>query len=130
MSSAKITIASFIIELSARAGYGLRGEKPLAIIAALKYLHDNKIFGVKLLDLIESGKHYDCVRSVFIAYAKKTGKIESPSGSWDVITGSNKELQNAIKQFRDGDVNKAFANLKPEEIEYLLNIYLKRLDLE
>lgn len=123
-------VASFVSELIDRASYGIKGEKPLAIIAALKYLHDNEISGVELLDLIEGWDHSDDVRSVFITLAENSKKITSPSGSWSVITGSQKELQNAIRLFGPGDVNKAFSQLKPEEIESLLNSYMKRLEIE
>ena len=126
MSLAKIIVATFIIELSKKAAYGLKGEKPLALIAALKYLHDNKISGVNLIDLIEDLNYSEGVKSVFISLAQKT-RITDPSSSWSVITGSEKELQNAIKNFREENVNKAFSELKPDEIESLLTSYMKRL---
>jgi hypothetical protein len=125
-SSARSTVAGFIIELSQKAGYGIRGEKPLAIIAALKYLHDYKIIGKGLLELLEE-PHSKTIRSIFITLAKQCKKITDPSSSWNVITGKNRELQNAICKFRDGDVNKAFSQLKPEEIERLLTSYIDRL---
>jgi len=42
-----------------------------------------------------------------------------------VITGRNRELQNAIQ--RSGNVDSAFAKLTYEEVEILLKNYMKRL---
>jgi len=125
-SSATSIINNFMSELIERAWYGIKGEKPLATIAALKFLHDNEIFQIELLNLIE-GNYSSNVRRIFINLAKKSKKIKDPSSSWSVITGSNRELQNAIKQFGYGDVNKAFSELTKKEIETLLNNYLRRL---
>lgn len=122
-TSARSTVAGFIIELSRKAGYGIRGEKPLAVIAALKYLHDYRIVGKGLLELLEP-PHSRIIRSIFMNLAKQSEKITEPSSSWSVITGKGRELQNAICDFRNGDVNKAFSNLTAEETESLLNSYL------
>jgi hypothetical protein len=126
-SSARSTVAGFIVELAQRAKYGIGGEKPLAVIAALKYLRDNRTVGKELLELLEE-PHSRTIRSIFFSLAKHCGKVTDPSSSWGVITGKNRELQNAVYQFRAGDVNKAFSQLKPEEIENLLKSYLSRLD--
>ena len=129
MTMSKIVVASFIIQLANRAAYGLKGEKPLALIATLSYLDETKISGVKLLDLLNGDEHSNSVKSIFVELAKKTRKIIEPNISWDVITGSNKELQNSIIEFKDGNVNDAFAKLSSEEIQSLLRSYSKRLDV-
>ncbi|MDG6221878.1 MAG: DUF6308 family protein [Candidatus Bathyarchaeota archaeon] len=129
LSSTMSIVSSFINSLIDRAKYGVNGEKPLALISALKYLHNNEIFGIELLDIIDSGEHSDKVKDHFISLAENYQKIKNPSGSWSIITGSQKELQNAIRLFGPGDVNKAFSELKLEEIESLLNIYVKRLEI-
>lgn len=126
-SSAKSIIASFIVELSVRADFGIRGEKPLAVIAALKYLSENKISGKTLTTLLHE-RDAKNVRSIFIDLAKQHSHLKDPSNSWNVITGKNKELQYAIQEYRYGDVNKAFSKLTLEETEALLNKYMGRLD--
>ncbi len=121
----KTIVASFMIELMGKARYGIKGEKPLALIATLKYLHENGVVGVKFLDLLTK-PHIRAIRSFFLELAREHSPIREPATSWDVITGKTRELQGAIRQFRSGDVNLALANLNPEEIEALLHTYTSR----
>jgi len=125
MSSAKSIVVDFVFELCQRAKYGLRGEKPLALIAALKYLYENKIVGKPLLVIFDD-PDANKARKIFIDLAKRHGRISEPSNSWNVITGKNRELQNAIQQF--GNVDQAFSKLTFEEIELLLKNYMKKLE--
>lgn len=125
-SSAMIIVEDFINELIKKAWYGIKSEKPLATIAAIKFLHDNEMFHIELIELIE-GKYSNNVRRNFINLAKKSKKINDPNNSWSEITRSNNKLQNSINQFRYGDVNKAFCELTKKEIKSLLNSYLRRL---
>lgn len=57
MTMSKIVVASFITHLTNQAAYGLKGEKPLALIAVLSYLDATEISGVKLLDLLTGEEH-------------------------------------------------------------------------
>jgi hypothetical protein len=125
-SSDKSIVAGFLSELSKRAEYGIRGEKPLAMIAALKYLHENNITGKSLLGLL-SAPHARKIRTIFLDLAKLHSSIEEPSTSWDIITGKQGELQDAILQFHAGNVNEAFSKLTPEETESLLKSYMNYL---
>ncbi|MCJ7422968.1 hypothetical protein MUP01_01695 [Candidatus Bathyarchaeota archaeon] len=128
-SSDKSIIAGFVSELSTKAEYGIRGEKPLAIIAVLKYTHESKILGRTLLELL-SEPHAKFVRRVFLGLAETYSSIVEPQVSWDLIAGRNRELQSSIMQFRAGDVNKAFSNLTAEETESLINSYIGYLSKE
>jgi len=140
VSSERAIVEDFIESLIERAEYGIRGEKPLAIIAALQYVYENKLAGKKLLELFEYSNrmkihtqrrrtsfHSDKIRTYFIDLANRCGSIKNPSGSWGVITGTNGELQSAILEFRY--VNRSFAGLTMEDIGALLKEYLNRLSV-
>ena len=120
--SDKSIVASFVSELSKKAKYGLRGEKPLAVVAVLKYLHENNINGKKLLELLAE-PYAKAIRRTFLDLAREFSPITEPTTSWDIIAGRRSELQDAVQQFRAGDVNAAFSNIAPEEIDSLLNSY-------
>jgi len=121
-SSAKSTVAGFVSELSRKARYGIRGEKPLAVIAALKYLDEKGLTGKRLLELLVE-PHARETRRHFLYLAENYGRIMEPVSSWDVITGKQRELQDATKGFRAGDVNEAFSRLTAEEIKSLVRSY-------
>jgi hypothetical protein len=131
--SAFVTVEEFQSYLTLRAKNGLRGEKPLALIAVLAYLHNNHIFGITFLKLLEQ-PHLSQIRTLFIELATEyaEGIIKNPSGSWSVITGSSKELQNAILKYKEGIVNSALSNLSLEEISIILKktySYLRQTNL-
>ena len=128
-SSDKSIIVGFVSQLSTSADYGIRGEKPLAIISVLKYKHESKVLGGTLLELL-SEPHAKSVRSIFLDLAERYSPIAEPQTSWDLIAGRSGELQSSIMQFRAGDVNRAFSNLTAEETELLLNSYIKHLAKE
>lgn len=125
-SSDKSIAAGFVSELSKKAEYGIRGEKPLAVIATLKYLHENNITGKRLLELLAE-PHAKAIKSIFLDLAREHSSIKEPDTSWDLIAGKRRELQDAIQQFRAGDVNEVFSKLTPKEIESLLKSYVNCL---
>jgi len=125
-SSDKSIVAGFVSELSKKAEYEIRGEKPLAVIATLKYLHENNITGKRLLELLAE-PHAKAIKSIFLDLAREHSSIKEPDTSWDLIAGKRRELQDAIQQFRAGDVNEAFSKLTPKEIESLLKSYVNYL---
>lgn len=125
-SSDKSIVAGFISELSKKAEYGIRGEKPLAVVATLKYLQDNGITGKRLLELLAE-PHVKAVRHIFIDLARECSLIKEPETSWDLIVGKRRELQDAIQQFRAGDVSEAFSKLTLEETQSLLKSYVNYL---
>lgn len=122
-SLAPVIVSGFFDELSGKARYGVRGEKPLAVLSALQYLYDTKQMGVKFLHLLDY-PYYEKVRKTFIKLAEKYGSISDHASSWSVITGSNMELQNTIRD--NGKVNQAIADLSQKEIETLYNQLLER----
>ena len=115
-SDSSSVVVDFYNDLSSSAKYGERGEKPLAVFAAVKYLYETKQTGMRFLSLLVSPKKNE-IKRVFIDVAKRYGQLKSPSGSWSVITGSNLELQNKIRD--NGEVNQALADLSRSNIEYL-----------
>ncbi|KPV62824.1 MAG: Endodeoxyribonuclease RusA [Candidatus Bathyarchaeota archaeon BA1] len=127
MPPAKLTVADFMQKLCQRARYGIQGEKPIAIIVALKYIYENpQLVGKHLLELFDDPKHESQVREIFIDLAKRHGRIGEPVTSWSVITGKNRELQNAI--MKSANVNEAFSELTLEEINQLLELYIQTLE--
>lgn len=111
-------VYDFYRELSDRAKFGIRGEKPLAVLAVLEYLSNTGQVGIRFLELLDT-PYYEKVRRTYIEIAEKHASVTSPSGSWSVITGVNMELQNAIRD--NGLVNQALADLTQKEIETLRN---------
>jgi hypothetical protein len=128
-SSDKSIVAGFVSELSKKAEYGIRGEKPLAVIAALKYIQENNISGKKLLELLAE-PHAKVIRSIFLDLTKEYSSIKEPNTSWEIIAGKKRELQEAVLQFHAGNVNEAFSKLKTEETESLLKSYLNYMTLK
>ncbi len=123
-SSSFHIVTEFIDELINRAQYGIQGEKPIALVAILKYLNDYELYGINLLELFEN-PHKDRVKRIFIILADRYSKLASSNNSWAVITGTNKELQYAIQY--NGQVNNAIATLTSSELEKMLSNYLHRL---
>ncbi len=102
--AAEVNVRRFIEMLSSQARFGLRGEKPLAVLAALKYLCESSQAGVGLLALLENETYSRAVKSRFIALANMYGRTPNPENSWIVITGADRfELQTAVKSFSDLD---------------------------
>jgi len=125
-TAAEDSIRDFIEMLSAQAQFGLRGEKALAVIAALKYLCESSQRGIGLLALLENETHSRAVRNRFIALANLYGRISNPESSWSVITrGDRFELQTAVKS--SPDLDKSVSNLTVEQICSLSKEFTQKL---
>lgn len=122
----KSIVVGFVSDLSKKAKYGIKGEKPLAVIAALKYIQENKFLGKRLSELLAE-PHCKFVRRIFLDLAKTYSPIVEPDTSWDLIAEKKGELKDAIQQFRGGNVDEAFSKLATEEIESLLRGYITYL---
>jgi len=116
-------VIDFFDDLRSRAKLGEKGEKPLAVLAVIKYLMDTKQIGIRFLDLLDF-PYYEKVRKTFIELAEKYGALSNPSSSWGVITGTNRELQNAILD--NGMVNQALYAFSPSEIETTYSLLLRK----
>jgi hypothetical protein len=112
-------------ELGKRAQYGIKGEKPIALIAVLQYLLDKEITGIELIEFFEDPYLMREIKTRFIRLAEQYSKLSSPGGSWSVITGSNKEIQNAINNHYKA--NTSFKKLSESEILTLFQNYYGRL---
>jgi hypothetical protein len=125
-AAAEDNIRGFIEMLSAQARFGLRGEKPLAVIAALKYLCESNQTGIGLLTLIENETYSRAVRNRFIALANLYGRLSNPENSWVVITGGDRfELQTAVKN--DPDLDKNISSLTLEQTCSLSREFVQNL---
>jgi hypothetical protein len=103
-AAAEDNVRLFIEMLSSQARFGPRGEKPLAVIAALRYLCESTQTGIGLLALMENETHSRAIRNRFIALANLYGQISNPENSWNVITGGDRfELQTAVRSSPDLD---------------------------
>jgi hypothetical protein len=113
-AAAEDNVRRFIETLSSQARFGLRGEKPLAVIAALKYLCEATQTGIGLLALLENETHLRAVRNRFIALTNLYGRTPKPENSWSVITGGDRfELQTAVRS--SPDLDKSVSSLTVEQ---------------
>ena len=120
-------INNFTKSLASKAIYGLRGEKPIAIISTLAYLSEHNLEGVQLLDLLGSPQHHSGIKNTFMRLTSRYGKIRDPSTSWSVITGKNREIQRTIEN--NGKVNKAFSGLTREQVNCLYKYWIEQLEI-
>lgn len=118
-------VGDFIEKLIERAQYGIQGEKPLAVIATLTYLYEYELFGQRFIELLDDSKHSNYIKSYFIRLVNNYGRLKDPNNSWNVITGTNEELQHAIRDF---GVDKSFSKLTSVEIKSLLDRYVIQLE--
>lgn len=113
-AAAEDNVRRFVEMLSSQARFGLRGDKPLAVIAALKYLCESTQTGIGLLAMMENETHSRAIRNRFIALANIYGRIPNPEYSWSVITGGDRfELQTAVKS--SPDLDKSISSLTLEQ---------------
>jgi hypothetical protein len=125
-AAAEDNVRRFIETVSSQARFGLRGDKPLAVIAALKYLCESTQTGIGLLTLLENETHSRAVRNRFIALANLYGRTLNPENSWIVITGADRfELQTAVKSSPDSD--KSVSDLTLEQVCSLSSEFVKSL---
>ena len=122
-SPAEVALKDFIDALSEKAVDGVLGEKPIAIVAALKYVCSGGIIGKPLLEIFSS--HGWKIRPYFLELAKTYSNLSNPSSSWSVITGTKRELQKAIEQ--DPQVDAAFSQLTIDDMRALLGEYTATL---
>ncbi len=110
---AEDNVRLFMGTLSSEARFGLRGEKPLAVISALKYLCESSQTGIGLLALLENETYSRAVRNRFIALANMYGRTSNPEASWVAITGAERfELQTAVKSSSDLDKSVSLLTLE------------------
>ena len=103
-ATAEGNVRRFIETLSSQERFGLRGEKPIAVLAALKYLCESSQTGIGLLALMENETHSRAVRHRFIALANMYGRTENPERSWVTIAGGDRfELRKAVEGTPDLD---------------------------
>ncbi|MHA1169593.1 MAG: DUF6308 family protein, partial [Candidatus Hodarchaeales archaeon] len=79
-SMAPVIVVGFFDELSGKARYRVRGEKPLAVLAVLQYLYDTKQMGVKFLHILDY-PYYEKVRKTFLKLAEEYGSTSDPASS-------------------------------------------------
>ena len=123
-TTSRDVVKAFIDELIGRARYRIRGEKPLIVIAALKYSYDSNLYGKSLLNLLEDPTYGKGVRKVFLELATRFGRMKEPATSWSVVVGQ-KELQKAIRSA--SSVNESFAKLTPSDISALVTDFVEAL---
>ena len=125
-AAAEDNVRRFIEMLSSQARFGLRGEKPLAVIAALKYLCESTQMGIGLLALMENETYSRAIRNRFIALANLYGRTSNPENSWSVITrGDRFELQTAVKS--SPDLDKSISSLTLEQTCLLSGEFVQNL---
>lgn len=125
-AAAEDNVRRFIETLSSQARFGLRGDKPLAMISALKYLCESTQTGIGLLALFENETYSRAVRNRFIALANMYGRTSNPERSWTLMTeGDRFELQTAVKS--SPDLDKSVSALTLEQACSLSREFVQRL---
>jgi hypothetical protein len=125
-AAAEDNVKRFVETLSSQARFGLRGEKPLAVIAALKYLCESTQTGIGLSALMENETYLRAIKNRFIALANMYGRTTNPENSWIVITGGDRfELQTAVKS--SPDLDKSISSLTLEQICLLSSEFVQNL---
>src|SRR5208283_4967743 len=125
-ATAEGNVRRFIEMLSSQARFGPRGEKPLAVIAALKYLCESTQRGIGLLALMENETCSRAIRNRFIALANLYGRFSNPENSWSVITGGDRfELQTAVMS--SPDLDKSISSLTLEQVCLLSREFVQNL---
>jgi hypothetical protein len=127
MYSAKSVVENFVRELCQRARYRIRGEKPIAVVAILKYLIDQKIVGKCFLEIFLKPEHIQKIKAGFLDLAYGYSNLKDPIASWNNIAGENGELQEIVRGSKD-QVDKAFSELTGEDIQSLYREYMTTLE--
>lgn len=125
MDKTSTEIQSFIDRLAFRESYGLRGERPMAVIAVLKYAAKNGIVGKTLLMFLEDRRHKNKVKDEFLRLAKEFGRIENPEGSWSRMIEQKVLLRDVIHLSPRADKN--FRYLTIQDIRSLYDDCIKLL---
>lgn len=121
-------IEHFIEKLVDPAHYGLYGEKPLAVIAALKHIQNlqpSPTLRASLTELITSPIPASSIKRKFMTLANQTGKLKDPDASWGNIV---KELPSILR--RNKSVDESFRTLTRERVDEIIERYLKKLEAE
>ncbi|MFW9907512.1 MAG: hypothetical protein ACFFEF_02975 [Candidatus Thorarchaeota archaeon] len=106
---------------------GARGEKPIFLMATLKYLIQNNLYGLSLNEMMYI-QHLRLIKGQFIRLASH--RMREPESSWRRLTNPNTfEMKNQVQRYisKYGDVSGAFSKLKPGEAQQLLNGFMLRL---
>ena len=125
-------ISLFIDKLAQRAHLDLFGEKPLAVIAAVKFINSGFIEGrpvhnASLTELLTSTITSNAIKSKYMALNKK-GKLKAPDWSWSNIVSSKRELLEVLKENKS--VDEAFRNLTYDETSFILEKYYDEMGLK
>ena len=122
-------IIKFHKSLSERAEYGAAGEKPIFLMAVLRYMLAKDVFKVSLIDLLHP-QHRLKMKSHFLYLAGLGGKLKAPERSWTMVAGrEHLEIKTAIDDFisKVEDVSHSFARLNKKNAEELLARFMKDL---
>lgn len=120
MSSAVLTVEKFLEMLCKNARYDVQGEKPIAVIAVLKFLNQKKVVGLPLSKLFTTYRQN--IREEFKDLAKRYGRIKDPNSSFGIML---KELMKKIEE--NPEVDKAFSELTVDDIKQLYDKYMGKL---
>lgn len=118
-------INNFLQSLVLRARLGLHGEKPLAVLATLRYLSSVGSQRLKLSELLDNPTHSSRIKRLFLDLASQYGEISNPSNSWSVITGRARELQRAAES--NSLTDQAFSSIGQDEAKALYEQWLSML---
>ena len=108
---------------------GAGGEKPIFLMATLRYVIEKDALGHSLLDLLLP-RNKQKIRRHFLYLADR--RLAKPEDSWDKITRVDKKaIKDSIVEYiaEVADVNEAFSELAKKDAQKLLAQFMEELEL-
>ncbi|MFW9920687.1 MAG: hypothetical protein ACFFED_13870 [Candidatus Thorarchaeota archaeon] len=105
-------------------------EKPIFMMAALKYILKNNLQGITLDELMYQ-EHARGIRDFYLRVGRK--KLKAPENSWRRITNPrNPEMKRMFEKYSMNrtDFDRSFAELKPYQVQQLLSVFMDRINLK
>ena len=119
MSSERVR--RFYDSLVKAADFKEHGEKPILLMAILKYMIDKNQYGADLLELLRI-KHARFYKQSFYRLAQD--RLANPVSSWNQII-TKFEMKEEAEKFSEGDVSEAFAKLTPKAVQALHDVFME-----
>ncbi len=105
-------------------------EKPIFMMAALKYILKNNLHGITPSELLYQ-EHTRGIRDFFLRVGRK--KLKAPESSWRrIMNPRNPEMKSMFERYatRRTEFDQSFAELKPYRVQQLINDFMLRIDIK
>lgn len=104
-------------------------EKPIFMMAVLKYILKNNLQGITLDELLYQ-EHIRGIRDFYLRVGRK--KLRAPETSWRrIMNPRNPEMKRMFERYAShrSNFDQAFAELKPYRVKQLLDDFMERIDI-